>query len=59
MRYSEFLKVLQGKVKPGEDPEIVFESYEWDDDLEDQDYQSRDLEKVSRRKGVVVVTVSR
>jgi hypothetical protein len=51
--------MLQGKVKPGEDPEVLFESYEWDDDLEDQDYQPRDFEKVSRRKGQIVVTVSR
>lgn len=59
MRISEFIEMLQKKAKPGEDPEVVFESFEWTDDLEDQEYQPRDFEGVKRRKGKVVVSLSR
>lgn len=58
MKASELIKLIHSKCK-GEDLEVEFLSYEWDDDLEDLSYQERDFEKVQKRGTKVQILVSR
>lgn len=58
MKLSEFVKLLNSKCRD-DDPEILFESYEWDDDLENLSYHTRDFDGVSRRKGQIIIKTSR
>ena len=58
MKASELIKLINSKCK-GEDLEVEFLSYEWDDDLEDLSYQERDFEKVQKRGTKVQILVSR
>lgn len=58
MKLSEFVKILNSKCLD-DDPEILFESYEWDDDLENLSYHTRDFDGVSRRKGQIIIKTSR
>lgn len=59
MKLNQFIEMLKGLVKDGEDPEVVFESYEWTDDLEEMEYQPRDFEMVGRQEDKIVITISR
>ena len=57
MKLSEFVKILNSKCLD-DDPEILFESYEWDDDLEHLDYHPRDFEGVSRCEDQIIIKTS-
>lgn len=59
MKLSQFIEMLKAFAKEGEDPEVIFESYEWTDNLEELDYQPRDFETVGRQGDKIVVTLSR
>lgn len=52
MMASEMIAKLQVLTKDG-DREIEFLSYEWTEDLEEQEYQERYLTDVKRHKGKV------
>lgn len=58
MKLSEFVKILNSKCLD-DDPEILFESYEWDDDLEGLSYHPRDFEGVSRCEDQIIIKTSR
>ena len=58
MKASELIKLIQSNCN-GEDPDVEFLSYEWEDDLEDMSYQERDFEKVKRHKGKLQILISR
>lgn len=58
MKASELIKMIQDKCK-GQDPEVEFHSYEWDDDLENMSYHERDFEKVSKCGDKLKIYVSR
>lgn len=58
MKASELIKIIQEKCQ-GQDPEVEFFSYEWDDDLEDLSYHKRDFEKVSNEETKLRIYVSR
>lgn len=58
MKASELIKLIESKCK-GQDPEVEFLSYEWDDDLEGLSYHPRDFEKVSKHGDKLKIFVSR
>lgn len=58
MKLSEFVKLLNSQCLD-DDPEILFESYEWDDDLENLSYHTRDFDGVSRREDQIIIKTSR
>lgn len=58
MKASELIKLIESKCQ-GQDPEVEFFSYEWDDDLEDMSYHERDFEKVSKDGAKLQIFVSR
>lgn len=58
MKASELIKLIESECK-GQDPEVEFFSYEWDDDLEDMSYHERDFEKVSNEENKLRIYVSR
>lgn len=50
MKASELFSLLQKKCK-GEDPEVDFLVYRWDDDLEAQSYHPAWFEKIRLKGG--------
>lgn len=58
MKASELIKLIQSKCN-GDDPDVEFLSYEWDDDLEGLSYHERDFEKVKRCRDKLQILVSR
>lgn len=56
MKASELIKVLQQKCK-GDDPEIEFLAYRWNDDLEEKGDNPAWFSRVSRRKGKIQVFI--
>ena len=58
MKASEFIKLIVSECN-GEDPEIEFFSYEWDDDLEGLSYHEREFECIGREGDKIQVHVNR
>lgn len=56
MHVSEFISDLQKKCK-GEDLDIVFKSYEWDDDLENIGYHEKDFHNMRKHNGSIVIRI--
>lgn len=55
---SELIKMLQDRCKDGDLP-VEFYSYEWTDDLEDEEYQHRWFEKVRKNNNVIKIYLKR
>lgn len=58
MKLSQFIMGLKSLAEDGADPEVTFESYERVGDLEEMDYQPRDLEMISRQGDKIIVTTN-
>lgn len=58
MKASELIKMIQEKMG-NEDPEIEFQSYEWRDDLEYEEYLPREFETVERENQNIIIQISR
>lgn len=58
MKASELIKLIQEKCK-GEDPEVEFQSYEWNDDLEDLSYHERDFDGLDKEGNTLIIRTSR
>ena len=58
IKASELIKILQDKCKDGDLP-VEFYSYEWTDDLEELEYQYRDLTEVKKHNDVIKIYLDR
>lgn len=58
MNASELIKMIQEKCN-GEDPEVEFQSYEWNDDLEDLSYHKRDFDGIDKIGEALIIHTSR
>lgn len=58
MKASELIELITKRCR-GEDPEIQFFAYEWDDDLEGLSYHKRWFDKVQKSKDTLRIFVSR
>lgn len=55
---SELIKMLQDRCKDGDLP-VKFYSYEWTDDLEEEEYQHRYFAKARKDEGVIKIYLER
>ena len=58
MKTSELIKIIQKKMG-NEDLEIEFQSYEWGDDLEYEEYFQRYFDCVERKNKKIIIKTSR
>ena len=58
MKTSELIKIIQKKMG-NEDLEIEFQSYEWGDDLEYEEYFQRYFDGVERKNKKIIIKTSR
>lgn len=58
VKASELIELIKSKMD-NDDPEIEFQSYEWRDDLEFEEYLGRYFDEIKRKNKKIIIRISR